>query len=51
MARYVAIIEQDGLEYSVWFPDFSGCFSAGTTWGEATRMAEEALAAHVDLMR
>lgn len=33
--------------YSVWFPDFDGCVSAGDTIAETIENAHEALALHV----
>ena len=48
MASYIGIIHKDaGSDFGVSFPDFPGCVTAGSTLDEAGRMAEEALAAHV----
>jgi predicted RNase H-like HicB family nuclease len=38
-------------DFSVSFPDFPGCITAGTTLEDAWKMAAEALAFHVDGMR
>ena len=45
MAHYVAIIEDAGPDTAigVWFPDLSGCTSAGDDIDEALRNAPEAL--------
>ena len=46
---YRACIEADDQPgYSVFFPDFPGCTSAGDTVQEAARNAAEALALHVE---
>ena len=37
-------------DYGVSFPDFPGCISAGKTLDEASRMAAEALALHIQGM-
>jgi len=48
---YPAEIDKDAdSDYSVLFPDFPGCFSAGDTVDEALFNAHEALAGHVALM-
>lgn len=46
-AVYPAIIEAIDNSFSVFFPDFPGCTSAGDTAQEAALNAEEALAAHI----
>src|SRR6201995_685306 len=52
MASYIALLRKDQRsDYGVDFPDFPGCVTAGRTLEEARRMAEEALAFHVDGMR
>lgn len=45
---YLAVLEpgEDG-SYSIFFPDFPGCFSYGDNLAEAQRMAEEAASLHV----
>lgn len=51
MAKYQAIFEgnpQDG--YSVRFPHFPGCVTAGDTVDEALFMAQDALALHIEGM-
>ena len=51
MATYIALLRKDaGSDYSVDFPDFPGCVTAGTTMEEARVMAEEALAWHIETM-
>lgn len=47
---YPAIIERAEDGYSVFFPDLPGCASAGSSFNEAERAAEEALSAHLSLM-
>ncbi len=52
MTHYVALVHKEPeSDYGVIFPDFPGCVSAGASFDEAMRMAAEALAGHVDLMR
>ncbi|MCX5619928.1 type II toxin-antitoxin system HicB family antitoxin [Bombella pollinis] len=52
MTRYIAIMSKDqDSDYGVHFPDFPGCVTAGSTVEEAKRMAVEALAGHIALMR
>ena len=52
MADYIALIHKDrDSDYSVSFPDFPGCITAGGTLDEARAMAAEALAFHIDGMR
>ena len=41
--RYPAIIESEGKDYGVWFPDLPGIVAMGSTLDEAFRNAEEAL--------
>lgn len=51
MTSYIALIHKDaGSDFGVSFPDFPGCVSAGSTIDEARKMAEEALALHVEGM-
>jgi predicted RNase H-like HicB family nuclease len=52
MASYIALLRKDrDSDYGVEFPDLPGCISAGSTLEEARQMAEEALSAHVSLLR
>ncbi len=52
MASYIALLRKDKKsDYGVEFPDLPGCITAGSTLEEARAMAEEALAAHVALLR
>ena len=41
--RYPAIIEAEGKDYGVWFPDLPGIVAMGNTLDEAFSHAEEAL--------
>ena len=41
--RYPAIIEAEGKDYGVWFPDLPGIVAMGSTLDEAFSHAEEAL--------
>ena len=51
MAQFVGIIHKDkNSDYSVSFPDFVGCVSAGKTLQEAYEMAREALHGHIATM-
>ena len=51
MKQYIAFISIDGPAFSVIFPDFPGCISAGKSFEEAVRMAHEALSGHVECMK
>ena len=51
MASYIALLRKERLsDYSVDFPDFPGCITAGKTLEEARAMAAEALAFHIEGM-
>ena len=46
--EYIAYLHKDrDSDYGVSFPDFPGCITAGKTLDEASRMAAEALALHI----
>jgi len=46
--EYIAYLHKDrDSDYGVSFPDFPGCITAGRTLDEASRMAAEALAFHI----
>jgi predicted RNase H-like HicB family nuclease len=47
--HYVAIVEQGNDGFGVFFPDLSGCASAGDTVSEAAVNAEEAAAAWIEV--
>jgi predicted RNase H-like HicB family nuclease len=52
MTSYIALIHKEPRsDFGVSFPDFPGCVTAGRSLDEARKMAEEALALHVDGMR
>ena len=51
MKQYIAFITTDRPAFSVVFPDFPGCVSAGKDFEDALRMAHEALSGHVDCMK
>ena len=52
MTDYIALIHKDAdSDYSVSFPDFPGCVTAGATIDEARARAGEALAFHIEGMR
>ncbi|MGH6811195.1 MAG: type II toxin-antitoxin system HicB family antitoxin [Methylocella sp.] len=49
MRQYVGLIHKEAeSDYSVSFPDFPGCITAGRDLDEARAMAEQALAFHVE---
>ena len=49
--EYIAYLHKDrNSDYGVSFPDFPGCVTAGRTLDEASRMAAEALALHIQGM-
>jgi predicted RNase H-like HicB family nuclease len=49
--EYIAYLHKDRKsDYGVSFPDFPGCVTAGKTLDEASRLAPEALALHIQGM-
>lgn len=49
---YIALLRKDAdSDFSVDFPDFPGCVTAGTSLEEARLLAAEALALHVEGLR
>jgi predicted RNase H-like HicB family nuclease len=51
MPQYVGLIHRDpDSDFGISFPDFLGVITAGTDLDDARRMAEEALAFHVEGM-
>lgn len=51
MPQFIALIRKDPeSDYGVEFPDFPGCFSAGSTLDEVKDMAQEALQGHAQLL-
>ena len=49
MRNYLAFIHKDAdSDYTVTFPDFPGCVTAGSTLDEARAMAQEALPFHLE---
>jgi predicted RNase H-like HicB family nuclease len=49
MASYIALLRKERKsDYSVDFPDFPGCITAGKTLEEARTMAAEALVLHIE---
>jgi predicted RNase H-like HicB family nuclease len=51
MQNYIGLIHKDvDSDFGVSFPDFPGAVTAGTDLDDARRMAEEALALHVEGM-
>jgi predicted RNase H-like HicB family nuclease len=51
MASYIALLRKEpGSDFSVNFPDFPGCITAGKTLEEARVMAAEALGFHIEGM-
>ncbi len=51
MSNYIAIVHKDSKsDFSVSFPDFPGCITAGKNIDEAKDMAEEALTFHIQGM-
>lgn len=52
MGSYIALVyKAPETDFSVHWPDFPGCVSAGRTLPEAKEMAAEALEMHVGLMQ
>ena len=51
MAQYIGLIHKERKsDYGVSFPDFPGAITAGKDLDDARRMAEEALALHIEGM-
>ena len=51
MPSYIGIVHKDrDSDFSLFFPDFPGCVTAGRDLPELKWMAEEALAFHVEGM-
>lgn len=51
MSNYIALIRKDGVsDYSVDFPDFPGCVTAGVNLDDAKDMSKEVLELHVEGM-
>jgi len=52
VTNYIGLVQTDSAsDFSLSFPDFPGCVTAGRDLPELPRMAEEALAFHVEGMR
>ena len=51
MKGYTIIIEKADGNYSAYCPDLPGCVSTGATPDETARSMEEAIKAHLVLMR
>ena len=49
--RYVIVIESGERNCSAYAPDLPGCIATGTTVEETKRNMQEAIKAHLDLMR
>lgn len=50
MRNYIAILHKDSdSDFGVFFPDFPGCVTAGSTVDEAKAMAQEALTGHIEV--
>ena len=46
---YIAVAEKDAdTAFGIWFPDVTGCFSAGETLAEASANAVAALRQHIE---
>lgn len=51
MTNYIGIVHKDDRsDFSISFPDFPGCVTAGRDMQELRQLAEEALAFHVEGM-
>lgn len=49
--RYVIVIESGERNCSAYAPDLPGCIATGATVEETKRNMQEAIKAHLDLMR
>ncbi len=50
-ARYAIVIEQGEHNYAAYVPDVPGCVATGATLEEVQRVMQEALQAHIEVMR
>ena len=48
---YTVLIERGLTSYGASVPDLPGCFAVGDTREEAERLIQEAIAAHLSLLR
>ena len=51
MMKYTVLIERGPTSYGASVPDLPGCFAVGETREEAARLIQEAIAAHLALLR
>ncbi len=52
MTEYLVIYEgDDSLGWSAYSPDLAGCIATGVTREEVMRRMQEAVAAHVEMLR
>jgi predicted RNase H-like HicB family nuclease len=49
--RYAVVIERGPESFGASVPDLPGCFAVGDTLEEVERLIEEAIAAHIALLR
>ena len=48
MKYSIVIHKEPDSDYGVTVPDIPGCYSAGTSMGEAMEMAQEAIQCHIE---
>lgn len=51
MSKYLIVIERDGASWGAYAPDLPGLGVAGSTREEVERLAREAVANHVAMLR
>ena len=51
MKNYIGIIQKEGKQFGIIFPDFTGCASVGNTIEETYKNGIEALSLHINGMK
>lgn len=49
--RYTIVIERGDNSYGAYVPDLPGCVAVGETREEAVKLIQEAIEAHVEMLR
>lgn len=49
--RYAIVIERGDTSYGAYVPDLPGCVAVGETREEAVKLIQEAIQAHVEMLR
>jgi predicted RNase H-like HicB family nuclease len=51
MTRYLVIYEKGPASWGAYLPDLPGCTAVGSTRGQVRRLMQEAVEAHIDVLR